>query len=399
MTIDTIMQYIENSTVEFIAIITFSVSILSGVLAMIEYFRLKGKWDYYYLDDSGRTSIRSGFNPEYLATSLFIIGIMFFVIINSEIRNIIDDVSKATIIIFVITIIIYISAYVIFYMFSKSDVQKGIYLKKEYYGIIAEKALFTTIKYLLQIILFYLVYKAITTLHYMEILPCILISGAFMVLFEYYIAKNITSKNRVYDIIKYNGRDYCVLSYVNSFKYYIVKVKINDNQLKLYLSTRILIDSNGVEIYKNYFKEIIRIYNGNIIKSGKFYIGWNVVKQYVGYNPTRFFIIRNTSAGGRWKKFISTKYDFPGVYIIHNHTKEMNYVGQGEKVFQRVNSHFTGHGNGDVYVDYKYGDEFTIKMIALENSGFSTLNELERNTITTYNDYAKGYNRTRGNKG
>lgn len=46
------------------------------------------------------------------------------------------------------------------------------------------------------------------------------------------------------------------------------------------------------------------------------------------------------------------------------------YVGQGKSVFQRVNNHFTSHGNGDVYADYKYGDEFTIKMIALENSGF-----------------------------
>ena len=38
-------------------------------------------------------------------------------------------------------------------------------------------------------------------------------------------------------------------------------------------------------------------------------------------------------------------------------------------------------------------------MIALENSGFTTLNELERNTIATYNAYAKGYNKTRGNRG
>lgn len=112
-----------------------------------------------------------------------------------------------------------------------------------------------------------------------------------------------------------------------------------------------------------------------------------------------FFSIRNSSNGGRGKKHISTKYDFAGVYILYNHTKNMYYVGQGKKVFQRVNNHFTGHGNGDVYADYKYGDEFTIKMIALENSGFNTLNELERNTIKTYDAYSKGYNKTRGNKG
>ncbi len=115
--------------------------------------------------------------------------------------------------------------------------------------------------------------------------------------------------------------------------------------------------------------------------------------------PKEFFKIRNASNGGRGKKHISTRRDFAGVYILYNHTKNMYYVGQGKKVFQRVNSHFTGHGNGDVYADYKYGDKFTIKMIALENSGFTTLNKLERNTIATYNAYSKGYNKTRGNKG
>lgn len=86
--------------------------------------------------------------------------------------------------------------------------------------------------------------------------------------------------------------------------------------------------------------------------------------------PEEFFRIKNSSNGGR-----------------------------GKKVFQRVNNHFTGHGNGDVYADYKYGDNFTIKMIALENSGFSTLNELERNAIMAYDAYSQGYNKTRGNKG
>ncbi len=114
--------------------------------------------------------------------------------------------------------------------------------------------------------------------------------------------------------------------------------------------------------------------------------------------PREFFNIRNASLGGRGKNHISTNYDFAGVYILFNLTKNMYYVGQGKKAFQRVNSHFTGHGNRDVYADYKYGDDFRIKMISLENSGFNSLNELERNTIMTYNAYSKGYNKTRGNR-
>lgn len=114
--------------------------------------------------------------------------------------------------------------------------------------------------------------------------------------------------------------------------------------------------------------------------------------------PEEFFKMRKASFDSHHSSYAMKK-NFAGVYILFNQSKGMYYVGQGKQVFSRVNAHFTGKGNGDVYADYKYGDKFTIKMIALENSGFSTLNELERNTIAKYNAYYKGYNKTRGNKG
>ena len=114
--------------------------------------------------------------------------------------------------------------------------------------------------------------------------------------------------------------------------------------------------------------------------------------------PEEFFEMRNFSLGGRGRAKVSNQYNFAGVYILLNKSKNMYYVGQGKQVLDRVNSHFTGKGNGDVYADYKYGDSFTIKMISLENSGFPSLNDLERNTIKTYNAYATGYNKTRGNR-
>lgn len=112
--------------------------------------------------------------------------------------------------------------------------------------------------------------------------------------------------------------------------------------------------------------------------------------------PNQFFAIR-TAKGGR-NRYISTSYDFVGIYILYNTTKSKYYIGQSKRVFSRVNQHFTGRGNGDLYADYKYGDRFTIKMVRLENSGFSSLNDLERCAIKTYNAYAKGYNKTRGNR-
>lgn len=114
--------------------------------------------------------------------------------------------------------------------------------------------------------------------------------------------------------------------------------------------------------------------------------------------PVEFFEMRNKSFGGRGKALYSNNYNFAGVYILHNKSKDLYYVGQGKEILNRVNSHFTGKGNGDVYADYKYGDQWTIKMIALENCGFNTLNELERYAIETYGSYERGYNKNRGNK-
>lgn len=113
--------------------------------------------------------------------------------------------------------------------------------------------------------------------------------------------------------------------------------------------------------------------------------------------PEEFFKMRNKSFSGRGKALHSNNYNFAGVYILYNRSKDLYYVGQGKQILNRVNGHFTGKGNGDVYADYKYGDYWTIKMIALEGCGFNTLNELERSAIETYGAYQRGYNKTRGN--
>lgn len=90
--------------------------------------------------------------------------------------------------------------------------------------------------------------------------------------------------------------------------------------------------------------------------------------------------------------------EFTGVYILHNTSKDLYYVGQSVRVFSRVKQHFTGHGNGDVYADFKYGDSFTIKTIPLAGSGYQSLNDLERDAIEAFDAYSKGYNMTKGNR-
>ena len=114
--------------------------------------------------------------------------------------------------------------------------------------------------------------------------------------------------------------------------------------------------------------------------------------------PEEFMAFRRFSFGGRGQSSYALTMNYAGVYIIHNESKNLYYIGQGKQVLNRVNAHFTGHGNGDIYADYKYGDRFTIKTIALDHSGFPTLNELERYCISCYDSYWHGYNKTRGNR-
>lgn len=103
--------------------------------------------------------------------------------------------------------------------------------------------------------------------------------------------------------------------------------------------------------------------------------------------PEEFFEIKRLQKG-----------DSVGVYIIHNESKDMYYVGQAKRMFFRINQHFTGHGNGDLYADYKYGDSFSIKIINLTDSGYSDLDLLEKDLIACYHAEEFGYNKTKGNR-
>lgn len=115
-------------------------------------------------------------------------------------------------------------------------------------------------------------------------------------------------------------------------------------------------------------------------------------------NPQEFFELREQTFGEKYNRRRYKKLNFEGVYVLYNSTKNKYYVGQGKRILDRVNMHFTGKGNGDVYADYKYGDNFTIKMIGLKHSGYKSLNALERDTIEVFNAQATGYNKTKGNR-
>jgi len=67
------------------------------------------------------------------------------------------------------------------------------------------------------------------------------------------------------------------------------------------------------------------------------------------------------------------------------------------KILFRVNQHFTGNGNDDIYADYRCRDKFTMKLLPLSTSGYNSLDKFEKDMIAKYDAYNNGYNKTHGN--
>lgn len=81
------------------------------------------------------------------------------------------------------------------------------------------------------------------------------------------------------------------------------------------------------------------------------------------------------------RKSLTQQGEITGIFIVHNATKDLYYVGQSAKAIDRAAIQFLGRGNCDVYADYKYGDSFSVRIIPLSESGYGSLNELKRTAI------------------
>lgn len=81
------------------------------------------------------------------------------------------------------------------------------------------------------------------------------------------------------------------------------------------------------------------------------------------------------------RKALTQQGEITGIFIVHNATKDLYYVGQSEKAIDRAAIQFLGRGNCDMNADYKYGDSFNVRIIPLSGSGYDSLNELKRAAI------------------
>ena len=66
-------------------------------------------------------------------------------------------------------------------------------------------------------------------------------------------------------------------------------------------------------------------------------------------------------------KFVKN-WDFEGVYLLHNCSRNIYHVGRSSKVLRKIDRTFRGYENQDVYADWKNQDEFRVRIIMYENT-------------------------------
>lgn len=110
-----------------------------------------------------------------------------------------------------------------------------------------------------------------------------------------------------------------------------------------------------------------------------------------GIEASRFLEIRNKRFGGQGNKMYLNNFDFIGVYIILNETKNKYYIGHGQKVFNRIGDVLNGRGNMFVYNDFINGDQLIISFRSFDLSSFDSLSDLENDTLNNMNNQYTNY--------
>lgn len=115
----------------------------------------------------------------------------------------------------------------------------------------------------------------------------------------------------------------------------------------------------------------------------------NLRKEMPKYTPKDFSELRNRGIN---------EY-LVGIYIIYNYNKDLYYVGQSKNMVNRVYEHFIlNMGNPELHGDYCLGEKFTISLIPLAKTSFSSLDDLEDYAIRAYDSLIpNGYNKIPGN--
>ncbi|MDB6354002.1 GIY-YIG nuclease family protein [Trichococcus sp. K1Tr] len=88
-----------------------------------------------------------------------------------------------------------------------------------------------------------------------------------------------------------------------------------------------------------------------------------------------------------------------GIYLIYNYDRDLYYVGKSKNMVNRVYEHFMlNMGSPELHEDYCSGEKFSISLIPLAKTSFSSLDDLEDYAIRAYDSLLpNGYNKIPGN--
>ena len=88
-------------------------------------------------------------------------------------------------------------------------------------------------------------------------------------------------------------------------------------------------------------------------------------------------------------KFMKTL-DFKGLYLIKNLSKKKYYLGYGDKVFRKVDRHFKGYGNKEIYDDFKKGHTFVVSFGKYDADAYASIELYEKESRTYLREKLEG---------
>lgn len=119
----------------------------------------------------------------------------------------------------------------------------------------------------------------------------------------------------------------------------------------------------------------IRCFAGYKISAPEFELAYEVLEQARSREdgvPVNDFLkaydvrMFNPRTGQRDIKLIKDS-DFKGVYLLFNRTMMKCHIDVSTHVYKKVERHFRGYGNAEIFADYQAGDAFNVRFIRCDD--------------------------------
>ena len=98
------------------------------------------------------------------------------------------------------------------------------------------------------------------------------------------------------------------------------------------------------------------------------------VKQFLNLYNARIYNMNNKQNDIKYMKM----FEFEGVYIIYNFSKDKYYIGKASKVLRKVERQFKGSEKQELYAEIKNKDIIYVNVVKLQLSEYDNISQLEK---------------------